>query len=353
MDPVADDPWLIGLVNLVVVGSAGAWVWIIWRWHRHGEVLPYEPRRPAPWGPAAALLAVAMAILAVSSVLKPAAIEHAAHKPGLEPIAVKIAAFIISQLLLVGGFFVVIVHAYRASAKDLGLPRSANEALRDVVIGAVACFAALIPVRIAQGLLLWLMGREEELSQNPLIETLTSSGAVDNWVMLLAGVSAVIVAPICEEIAFRLLFQGWLENWEDERSKWRAAAAVSTVHDANSGNAFIDLENPEAGVTDDRIPNIPSPSSVTDESSFSLEQPPHHGLFGLPYGWFPILVSSLLFGIAHAGYGPEPVPLFLFGLFLGYIFQRTNRILACIVAHALFNFVSMLALWRIILHAAD
>jgi hypothetical protein len=67
----------------------------------------------------------------------------------------------------------------------------------------------------------------------------------------------------------------------------------------------------------------------------------------------PILVSSLLFGLAHAGYGPEPVPLFLFAIFLGYVFQRTNRILPCIVAHALFNSVTMVALWRIVVQGAE
>ena len=77
------------------------------------------------------------------------------------------------------------------------------------------------------------------------------------------------------------------------------------------------------------------------------------GLAGLPHGWLPILASSLLFGLAHAGYGPEPVPLFLFGILLGYVFQRTNRILPCIVAHGLFNGVTMLTLWRMIVVGAD
>ena len=38
----------------------------------------------------------------------------------------------------------------------------------------------------------------------------------DVGVMLLAALAAVVVAPICEEITFRLLLQGWLEKWEDD-----------------------------------------------------------------------------------------------------------------------------------------
>ena len=92
----------------------------------------------------------------------------------------------------------------------------------------------------------------------------------------------------------------------------------------------------------------PLNDELVDEST-----PPRTGVFGLPYGWFPILLSSFLFGIAHFGYGPEPIPLFLFGAVLGYLFQRTHRILPCIVAHALFNLVSMVMLWRIVVHAAE
>jgi hypothetical protein len=67
----------------------------------------------------------------------------------------------------------------------------------------------------------------------------------------------------------------------------------------------------------------------------------------LPYGWLPIALSSLLFGLAHIGYGPEPVPLFLLALILGYVYQRTHRIVPCMVTHALFNGTSLVALWRV------
>ena len=55
----------------------------------------------------------------------------------------------------------------------------------------------------------------------------------------------------------------------------------------------------------------------------------------------------LLFGLAHVGYGPDPIPLFLLALVLGYTYQRTHRIVPSIVTHALFNGMSLFALWRI------
>jgi membrane protease YdiL (CAAX protease family) len=65
---------------------------------------------------------------------------------------------------------------------------------------------------------------------------------------------------------------------------------------------------------------------------------------GLPHGWLPIGISSLLFALAHFGHGTDPVPLFLLALMLGYTYQRTHHIVPCIVTHMLFNLVSLIAL---------
>jgi len=51
------------------------------------------------------------------------------------------------------------------------------------------------------------------------------------------------------------------------------------------------------------------------------------------------------FGLAHLGHGVAPIPLVLLGLVLGYVYQRTHRIVPCIVAHMLFNAYSMVLLW--------
>ena len=75
--------------------------------------------------------------------------------------------------------------------------------------------------------------------------------------------------------------------------------------------------------------------------------------FGLPFGWLPIVVSSLLFALAHFGYGPDPIPLFLLALILGYVYQRTHRIVPSIVTHALFNGMSLFALWRVMSAGVD
>jgi membrane protease YdiL (CAAX protease family) len=48
------------------------------------------------------------------------------------------------------------------------------------------------------------------------------------------------------------------------------------------------------------------------------------------------------------GHGPDPIPLFVLALILGYMYQRTHRIVPSIVTHLLFNLTSLVMLWMVI-----
>ena len=54
--------------------------------------------------------------------------------------------------------------------------------------------------------------------------------------------------------------------------------------------------------------------------------------------------SSLLFAVTHAGW-PDPVPLFLLALVLGWLQYRTQSLVGPITLHALFNLVAFIALY--------
>jgi membrane protease YdiL (CAAX protease family) len=356
MEIPADDPWLNGLANVAVFGSAAAWFLVLARWRRRGEVLPLEPRQPVPWGPPATILAVVLVAMALSSHTAPDVADQGNPDPTATQVAVQLIAWTFSQLVMAGGFFFVVAAFSGATREDCGLPRSAQNGLRDIAIGTIACFAALLPVRIVQGVLLWLIGRQDEISQHPLIETIRGGTEPSVTVMLLATLSAVVVAPICEELTFRLLLQGWLEKWEDARLDSRPSRTQGEPPDEF---------NPLSGLSG--APTAAEPRTTGDslisevavrDASMTTARPPvisaaRPGVFGFPHGWVPIVASSLLFGLAHWGYGPEPVPLFLLAIFLGYVYQRTHRVVPCIVTHALFNLVSMVALWRIAFHVGQ
>jgi membrane protease YdiL (CAAX protease family) len=57
------------------------------------------------------------------------------------------------------------------------------------------------------------------------------------------------------------------------------------------------------------------------------------------------VISGTLFALAHMGQGVAPASLLPLGMALGYLYQRTHRILPSIVCHALFNGFSLLMLW--------
>jgi membrane protease YdiL (CAAX protease family) len=339
MPPESLDPALYVFAVGTILLSIGACVNVI-HMRRKGPLLPYEPRRPVPWGAVGCILAVITLLNAGYAALHDAAvIDGGRSSQPLEPSALILG--MIEQLFIVGGFLLVIAVFTKATLRDFGWPANIRQFVRDVSIGAAACLVALAPVHISQIALMSLLFPDMK-SGHPLIK-MVMDAPPDPWILLLTGLAAVVVAPVCEEIAFRLLLQGWLERWEDRRLGWRRKATDEMP------NAPVTSTEDETTTTSGK----PFPSNtVSFEVSDSSIEPElrGRGIAGLPYGWFPIIASAVAFGLAHLGYGPEPVPLFLLGLVLGYLYQRTHRILPGIVTHALFNLFTMIILWRMIYH---
>lgn len=79
--------------------------------------------------------------------------------------------------------------------------------------------------------------------------------------------------------------------------------------------------------------------------------PPAEEFFfrGLLQGWLEargwrhgaIVFTSLFFAVMHWGHGMAPVPLFFFSLGLGWLYQRTHRLLPSIVVHFCLNACSL------------
>jgi membrane protease YdiL (CAAX protease family) len=92
--------------------------------------------------------------------------------------------------------------------------------------------------------------------------------------------AAVVAAPIAEEFLFRRVLQGWLErSLEPDQPRWGGGIAIG--------------------------------------------------------------LSSLAFAAAHVGQGMAWVPLFFFGLVVGYLARQTGSIVPGIILHGLFNAVSV------------
>ncbi|MDB6123395.1 MAG: abortive infection protein [Pedosphaera sp.] len=55
-------------------------------------------------------------------------------------------------------------------------------------------------------------------------------------------------------------------------------------------------------------------------------------------------VSSVIFGVIHLNFAIF-LPLMVLGMALAWLYEKTNNLLACIVAHGLFNAINVLALF--------
>jgi membrane protease YdiL (CAAX protease family) len=311
MPPTVDDSIVIVFGAGLLLAAAGAWIYLFVRWLKYGSVLPYAPRRAVPWG----VWATALAALHVAARIA-ASPEGLADGPeNGTSLALNLALGASLQLVFIALVVLAVALVTNATPEDLGLPISVSQAGRDVAIGVLACLAALPPVAAVRGLVMYLLG-EPEL--HPLVQDVQQHPSA--LVFGLAFLSAVAVAPIYEEVVFRLLLQGWLEKGEDALLGWRDTTPLTS----------------EAAPRDEEVSTEPSGG------------PPVEGATKMPHGALPILVSSVFFAWAHLGHSTDPFPLFVLALFLGFVYQRTHRILPCIVAHAMFNLISMFFFWRMI-----
>ncbi len=207
-----------------------------------------------------------------------------------------------------------------ASWTDLGM--NWMRGLHGIRIGSIAFVMLAVPVYALQGILTWICKSLQIMSaEHPLFEMLKEENSARSfWIAFCA---AVVVAPIWEEIAFRLVLQGWLENIV-YAFRWMS----DPTHDPRKIDGFL--------LRGGRLTSrsfLPASDSPADHT---VIQP----------SWIPIVLSSVLFSAMHIGHGPAPIPLFFLSLGLGFLYQRTHSIFPCIVVHLLLNGTTWIFLWR-------
>jgi hypothetical protein len=97
---------------------------------------------------------------------------------------------------------------------------------------------------------------------------------------------------------------------------------------------------------DNPNPFAPSAVIVGDESAAVATtevcvQPEFQGISA----WLPIGLSAIIFALLHFSHGPDWVALTLLACGMGYLYQRTHRLVPSLVVHALLNSLSMWGLW--------
>ncbi len=246
---------------------------------------PYEGRRQVPWHGVDVLVVLVLGMMGRLLLAHMFWCASGAPLPAGEDIPPESIIPAIVADSLAGACSLALIVLYlvlRAHANVDSLGLGLRHWRRDLTLG-VAAFAFIVPPILALNAVLNLVWAPH----HPVIEMITK----DPRALGAAAILVVLVAPLMEELIFRVVLQGWLES--------------------------VDRKSPLAA-----------------------------RWFGrLPAGTAPVVLSSALFAVLHAGQGPAPVPLFFLALVLGYLYHQTHRIWPSLVVHAGLNALTVLLLW--------
>jgi membrane protease YdiL (CAAX protease family) len=218
-------------------------------------------------------------------------------------------------------------------------------------------------------------GQSELDTSHPLARVLLESHHL--WAILVCAALAVVIAPIAEEVLFRLLLQGWLEKVERRsRRQWPAIRIVPagaipigvtallfaamhfrTAMPRMELDTLIFLICVRAvacllavGLTLAWV-RLASEATWADLGLVPQKLPSDLALGLLAFLVVTVPVYMVLF--ATKFFFPEnavvdPIPLFLLAVVLGGLYYRTHRIMPSVVLHTSFNAVGvLLALWTL------
>ena len=315
---------LLVLASLASLASIGSWMFALSKLRARQPLLAYEPRRKPLWSLFDILMTVAfMFMLQGMAVVMLGGADPTASADSVlsrwTTVLIGVAGLTACGL----GGCLIVLRTNASWGKDLGL--TLRHAQRDVIYGGVA-FAMLAPFLYTIQLILvqWYP------SKHPLVEAFQANPTLSFY--LVCVFSAAFVAPIVEEFICRMLLQGWLEGFLGGNSVRSNLFSPPEVMVPEGETREAATSNPYT------LPSKASESDCADESTTHDSSVVAPNVLG---GIVPIMVSSLVFAGLHWSHGPDPIPLFILALGLGYLYQRTHRILPCVVLHFLVNAFSL------------
>lgn len=321
------------------VVSLSIW-WIVYRRSLRGEtVVAAEPRRDVPWfGRHVALAFFIYVLFPVLGILAARWHFGIAQNDELSLDQGEVTMWLQRADLILRPLSAILIVTFlrldlASTVADLGF--SLRRAKSDIGVGLVAFLAIGPVVYTLQDVLTraYTAFAGESPDVHPLIKIIESQPTQS--VLLVTAISAVLIAPVVEEFIFRAVLQGWLEK---------------LFHKVQMA-ATKQRSNPVAGNSENRPPPELDPSNPYAASEFE-ERKSDQSEVSVPEPILvaPIFLSAMLFAVFHIGHGLAPIPLFLLALVLGFLYQRTHRILPCVVVHMCINGLSMLYVWLAVIY---
>jgi membrane protease YdiL (CAAX protease family) len=344
----------------ILAAGMSCWVLAALKVRSGLPLVEWSPRRMVPWAlvdliPCIVLYIVvsiaAAACLQLLGLLPADGREKDLSLPGK---TVVIWAQIATSCALLALILPLVAWRSGASVFDLGF--SLRDLWPDLKLGLIGFVMLAPPVYAIQGVLVHFW----QPSQHPLMEMFKSSPDAGFFAILV--IAAAVVAPVFEEVVFRVLLQGFLEKACSRRVTARDLLLGSPISAVSSADALLEAspfnsqDAREAAPSATLLPVAPAsaadpyllpPAIIAADSVVDAEladeaaQPPLRG----PRSWLPIVISSIIFALMHFTHGPDWVALTLLAAGMGYLYQRTHRIIPSLIVHALLNSLSMFGLW--------
>jgi membrane protease YdiL (CAAX protease family) len=215
---------------------------------------------------------------------------------------------------------------------------------RDVRLGLIGFVMLAPPVYAIQGVLVYFW----KPSEHPLMEMFKGTPDAAFFATLVAA--AVIVAPLVEEMLFRVFLQGFLEKLVSFRGRAQELV-LGHFGDTPQPAELAAVREPVLAQAVDLPPDLnpytpPSVPQPIDEGPEAVAtDPSEQAELRGPRSWVPIGISSIIFALLHMSHGPDWVALTLLAAGMGYLYQRTHSIVPSLVIHMCLNGLSMWGLW--------
>jgi membrane protease YdiL (CAAX protease family) len=322
------------------VGACGGWIYLARRGRR---LLPPQRTRCVPWTGLEVWTivfmvqifwpAIVIGLLSASGLFEwwfgTSYADLAKEQPGTS-LRVNLWLSLLLFPLELGTILLVVRSRSGARAYQLGVTNW--RLCENLVLGALCWLfstPAILVIHALANLLNSTVMKAPSLD-HPFVEIALHGAGVPEMAAIM--VLALIAAPISEE----LLFRGFMQPWFASRSFGGNAAMVAALGVACMPIGIEETWN-KIWLWPLLFVYVMIPGYLFCAWVFRRVVPDANAARS-------IYATSLLWATFHYSEWPAPIPLFVFGLVLGYLAYRTQSLVAPVLLHGLFNAIACFAL---------